>query len=75
MTTKCQEQQNGSRSRVATLGKIQRINDKCANCGHDIMVYHHPLGSAPLIFHNNGGIFNRVCDCGCEKPVIDNKNK
>ena len=46
-----------------------RPGTKCVNCGHDVMVYHHPLSSGSLIFHDNGGIFSRTCSgCKCKDP-------
>ncbi len=42
-------------------------SNRCVNCGHDVMVYHHPLGSS-LIFHDDNGVFSRMCTCGCKNP-------
>lgn len=43
---------------------------RCANCGHDVVIYHHPLGSGGLAFHNNGGVLALACACGCKNPEI-----
>lgn len=42
--------------------------NKCVDCGHDIMVYHHPMSSGLLIFHDNNGVFSGTCTCGCKNP-------
>ena len=41
---------------------------KCTNCGHNVMIYHHPLGSNTLMFHDNDGVFAAACACGCKNP-------
>lgn len=45
----------------------------CVNCGHDILLYHHPLVSVELLFHDNHGVFSCACTCGCKDPKVDKK--
>lgn len=68
---------NGMGSDVPSLTKDtgNHLNNKCANCGHDIMIYHHPLSSFDLQFHDNNGVFSGVCTCGCKDPKADKKTK
>ena len=48
---------------------------KCKNCGCDVLVYHHPLCSGSLIYHDNGGVSCCACVCGCKHPeVVEEKN-
>lgn len=55
---------------ISNNGKVVS-HEKCVNCGHDVMVYHHPLTVGVLAFHDNGGVFATACSCGCKDPKID----
>lgn len=48
--------------------------NKCANCGHDVMIYRHQFGSSELMFHNNSGVFAKTCACGCKNPKTNIQN-
>lgn len=61
--------------------------DKCKNCGHDIVVYRHPLGYRPLVFHLENNEPYRTCGypikedesgrtpCRCSNPQMIQVNK
>jgi len=63
-------------SNSASAGNITKSpQKKCANCGHNVMIYNHPLSSSTLTFHDNDGVFGMTCICGCKNPKIKEGKK